>query len=329
MALKLFNSKLKFVKPDWKGNVLNSKGLYANLYGDDIKKFSDFWRWMSNPRPLTKLKKGQESPLSWKPVSHINDKSTNGIIPIGHACFIIDLNNIRILIDPVIAHNRFLKRYTEVPFKLKELDNVDYLLLSHNHRDHIDKNSIIQLCRYNPEAVILTGLEIGKILQRWGIKNEIQEAGWYQQYKTSDTLAIDYLPSQHWSRRWITDTNLNLWGSFMIQDKVSGKKIYFAGDSGYGPHFRDIGTDYNIDLALIGIGACEPQWFMKSSHTGPSDALQAFKDLKAKKWMPMHYGTFDLSDEPVFYPEKVLREQYPQAADQIVWMQIGEKIILV
>src|SRR5579864_120713 len=183
MALKSFNSELEFVKPGWKGNELNSKGLYTNLYGDDIKGFSDLWKWMSKPRPLAELKKGQASPLSWKPINNIKDKSSNGIIPIGHACFIIDLNNIRILIDPVISPNRFLKRYTEVPFQMKELVNVDYLLLSHNHRDHIDKNSVIQLCKYNPGAIILTGLEIGKILNRWNIRNEIQEAGWYQQYK--------------------------------------------------------------------------------------------------------------------------------------------------
>lgn len=326
--MKLFNSELEFVKPDWKGNTLNREGLYTNLYGDDVKGFDDLWRWMSSSRPLTKLKKGQVSPLSWKPISNITDKSRNGIIPVGHACFIIDLNNIRILIDPVIVPNRFMKRYTKVPFQINELVNVDYLLLSHNHRDHIDKNSVIRLCKYNPGAIILTGLEIGKILKGWGLKNEIQEAGWYQRYKTNENLAIDYLPSQHWSRRWITDTNLNLWGSFMIEDKVAQKNIYFAGDSGYGDHFKDIGNDYHIDLALIGIGAYEPQWFMRSAHTGPSDAFKAFKDLKAKYWMPMHYGTFDLSDEPIYYPEKILREKHPEALTNIIWMQIGEKTTL-
>lgn len=326
MALKSFNSELKFVKPDWKGNELNNKGLYTNLYGDDIKGFGDVWRWMSSAKPLAKLKKGQVSPLSWKPINNIADKTNNGIIPVGHACFIIDLNRIRILIDPVISPNRFMKRYTEVPFQIKELVNVDYLLLSHNHRDHIDKNSVTQICKYNPGAVILTGLEIGKILREWDIKNDIQEAGWYQQYKTAENLAIDYLPSQHWSRRWLTDTNVNLWGSFMIQDKVSQKNIYFAGDSAYAAHFSDIGNQYNIDLALIGIGAFEPQWFMRSAHTGPTDAIKAFKDLKATHWMPMHYGTFDLSDEPVYYPEKILREQHPEAIEHIIWMHIGEKI---
>lgn len=326
MRLNTFNKDLKFVKSDWTGNKLNDKGLYTNLYGDDIKNFGDVWRWMRGAKPLANLKKNQQSPLHWEAIEAINDKSQHAIIPIGHASFIIDTNRLRLLIDPVVAPNRFMKRYTKVPFHIPELTNVDYLLLSHNHRDHIDKSSLIQICKHNPNAIILTGLEIGRILKGWGIKNQIQEAGWYQQFKTSDNLAIDYLPSQHWSRRWLNDTNIQLWGSFMIQDKVTNKTIYFAGDSGYGQHFSDIGNDYSIDIAMIGIGAYEPRWFMSSAHTGPSDALKAFQDLKAKHWMPMHYGTFDLSDEPIYYPEKILREQHPEALEQITWMDIGKRI---
>lgn len=326
MALKKNNSELKIVKSDWTGNKITSKGLYTNLYGDDIKSFNDVRRWMQSVNPLAKLKKAQQSPLTFQSTENISNKNSNAIIPIGHASFIVDLNGKRLLIDPVVAPNRFLKRYTKVPFTISELNNVDYLLLSHNHRDHIDKSSVIQIANFNPDAVILTGLEIGKILKKWGVKNQIQEAGWYQQYKTSETLSIEYLPSQHWSRRWFTDTNINLWGSFILQDKIANKTIYFASDSGYGQHFMEIGNDYEIDIAMIGIGAYEPQWFMHPAHTGPSDAIKAFHDLKAKQWIPMHYGTFDLSDEPIFYPEQILREQHTDALKEIVWMNIGKRI---
>ncbi len=93
----------------------------------------------------------------------------------------------------------------------------------------------------------------------------------------------------------------------MIQDKISGKNIYFVSDSGYQAHFSEIGNEYNIDIAIIGVGAYEPHWFMSSAHTGPADALKAFKGLKAKQWIPMHYGTFDLSQEPIFYTEQFLK----------------------
>lgn len=324
--LKKYNNELKFVKPGWTGNQLNSKGLYTNLYGDDIKSLGDVWRWMRGAKPLAQLKKDQQTSLTFQLIENIDDKSSNAIIPLGHASFVVDLNGKRLLIDPVVAANRFLKRYTQVPFNLPELTNVDYLLLSHNHRDHIDKSSVLQLAKQNPKAIILTGLAIGTILKGWGVKNQVQEAGWYQQYHTDETLSIDYLPAQHWSRRWLTDTNVNLWGSFMLKDKVADKTIYFASDSGYGQHFSTIGNDYEIDIAMIGIGAYEPQWFMHSAHTGPSAAVKAFHDLKAKKWIPMHYGTFDLSDEPVFYPEQFLRENHPEALEQIIWMNIGQRI---
>lgn len=190
MILKTFNSQLKFTKTDWTGNKLNSKGLYTNLYGDDIKTFSEVWKWMTNPRPLTKLKKQQQSPLEWQPIEDVENKIVNSIIPIGHAGFIIDINKTRLLIDPVVSQSRFLKRYTKIPFEISELNNIDYLLLSHNHRDHIDKNSVLQICKLNPSAIILTGLEIQKILKGWRIKNQIQEAGWYQQYNTTSNIGI-------------------------------------------------------------------------------------------------------------------------------------------
>lgn len=326
MSLKVSNDILPIIKPGWAGNKLNEKGRYTNIHGDDIKSIKDIWQWMRSPKPFKKLKKEQQSPLSWKRIENLFDKTQNAIIPIGHASFIIDTSGIRLLIDPVIVPNRLIKRYTDIPFKVPELNNVNYILLSHNHRDHIDKNSIIQVCRYNPEAIILTGLEIGKLLKNWGIKNNIQEAGWYQRYKTTEALDIDYLPSHHWSRRWFTDTNLSLWGSFMIQDKKTGKNLYYAGDSAYQPHFLEIGNDYQIDIAMIGVGAYEPKWFMSSAHTGPKDAIRAFKDLKAQKWIPMHYGTFDLSDEPIFYPEKILKEQHSEALNHIIWVQIGYRI---
>ena len=246
MELKKYNSELKFVKPDWTGNKLTAEGLYTNIYGDDIKSFGEALRWMRSDNPLAKLKKNQQTTLIYQLIENISEKTSNAIIPLGHASFIVDINGIRLLIDPVVAPNRFLKRYTIVPFNLSELNNVDYLLLSHNHRDHIDKNSVKQLTKLNPDAIILTGLEIGKILKGWGVKNQIQEAGWYQQYNTSEALAIDYLSSRPWSRRWLNDTNIQFWGSFTIQDKSTDKTIYFAHDSGYGQHFRDIGSDYEI-----------------------------------------------------------------------------------
>jgi L-ascorbate metabolism protein UlaG (beta-lactamase superfamily) len=319
------NPSLPFVKDQWNGNPLTEKGNYTNLDADDIKSFSDVFKWMTGPRPLTHLKKGQQSPLSFQIIDQLNKKDENALIPLGHAGFIVDMNQKRMVIDPLIVKNPFLKRHTDIPLDPHKLVNVDYILLSHNHRDHIDKSSIKLLCNKNPEAFILTGLGVEKILRQWGIKNQIQEAGWYQGFETSPDLEIHYLPTKHWTRRWLTDTNNSLWGSFMLTNPMSGKSVYYGSDSGYGDHFKEISKMYDIDIALIGIGAYEPRWFMNQIHMGPDEALMAIDDLNAKKWMPMHYGTLDLSDEPIYYPEHILKKELKYDKSRIEWMQIGKR----
>ncbi|WP_442587448.1 MBL fold metallo-hydrolase [Pedobacter sp. AW31-3R] len=320
------NPDLSFIKEGWTGNPVSEKECYENLDGTSVRSIKEVWKWIGGERPLTKLKKNQQSVLSFTPTTNIGDKTIDCLIPIGHAGFVIDADGVRIVIDPILHSSPFLKRFTPIPFSPSELRGVDYLLLSHNHRDHIDKKSIQLLTELNPGCKILTGLETGRLLKSWGIKNEIEEAGWFQRFQTTEEVIIDYLPAKHWSRRWLTDTNINLWGSFMIQFTKLKKTIYFGADSGYGLHFGLIGELYTIDLAILGIGAYEPQWFMHTGHTGPKDALKAFADLKAKTLMPMHYGTFDLSDEPVYYPENVLRELNTDNAIPILWMKIGQRM---
>ncbi len=164
-----------------------------------------------------------------------------------------------------------------------------------------------ELCMLNPCAVILTGLSITPLLRRWNIKNPVIEAGWYQQYDIETEVTITYLPAKHWNRRGLTDMNEMLWGSFMIE--AVGNTIYFGADSGLGIHFEAIAHLFPcIDYALLGIGAYQPEWFMAAAHTSPSDALTAFQQLKARWFIPMHHGTFDLSDEPIFYPLQELQK---------------------
>ncbi|QNL47855.1 MBL fold metallo-hydrolase [Olivibacter sp. SDN3] len=320
------NPNLAFIKEGWTGNPISTKDSYENLDGTSVRSLRELLQWVRGERPLAKLKKNQKSALSFTPTTNIGDKTIDCMIPIGHAGFVFDVGGVRIVIDPILHNSTFLKRFTQVPFSPSELTGVDYLLLSHNHRDHIDKKTVKLLTALNPTCKILTGLETGKLLRSWNISNEIEEAGWFQRYNTTKDVIIDYLPSKHWSRRWLTDTNINLWGSFMIQFTKLKKTVYFGSDSGYGVHFELIGELYDIDLAILGIGAYEPQWFMHTGHMGPKDALIAFADLKAKTLMPMHYGTFDLSDEPVYYPEKILRELNADQRVTIRWMEIGKRM---
>jgi L-ascorbate metabolism protein UlaG (beta-lactamase superfamily) len=244
---------------------------------------------------------------------------------LGHASYLFTLAGKHFLTDPVLYNVGPLKRFTPLPCDVAELKQIGYILLSHNHRDHADKKSMQHLCTLNPKAVILTGLNIAPLLRSWKITNPIVEAGWYQQYQLETDVQVTYLPAKHWNRRGLTDMNNMLWGSFMLQSPT--QTIYFGADSGLGMHFEEIGQLFpSIDYAMLGIGAYKPEWFMHTAHTSPADALIALQQLGAKQLVPMHFATFDLSDEPLFYPkQELLQLQEQQNIDAVLHLAIGAK----
>jgi L-ascorbate metabolism protein UlaG (beta-lactamase superfamily) len=224
---------------------------------------------------------------------------------LGHASFFIRLAGINLLIDPVFFQVPLTKRYTPPPLDLEELPPLDYLLISHDHQDHCQQSSIRAIMARNCGLTILTGLNMDTLLRPWADTARIQTAGWYQQYRTPPQLGIYYLPSRHWGRRSIADTNTRLWGAFVFQTKE--RTLYFGGDSGYGSHFCTARELFPaIDIAIVGVGAYKPEWFMHPNHISPQDAVKAFHDLGARTFIPMHYGTFDLSDEPAGEPLRIL-----------------------
>ena len=228
------------------------------------------------------------------------------IVWLGHASFFIQLSGIRILIDPVYGKLPGGKRLSAMPVAPDKLLDIHYILVSHAHYDHCDKSSIKLLIENNPEAQILTGLKLDGLISKW-TDNKIQTAGWYQQYQLENDLKITFLPSIHWANRSLFDVNTTLWGGYMIEK--DGKRIYYGGDSAHGSHFNVVGELFkNIDVALIGAGAYAPAWFMAPMHQNPYDAVKAFHATHAKTFIPFHYGTFDLSDEPIGEPERILNE---------------------
>ncbi len=191
-----------------------------------------------------------------------------------------------------------------------------------------DGASLREIAQKFPDAEFLGGLGMEDILGEWKTaSNEVQTAGWFQEFQTSEDVKIAYVPVRHWCRRGLTDFNKRLWGGFVISG--AGKKIYFGGDSGYGSHYKETAEVFpDIDYFLIGIGAYEPRWFMEANHNNPADAVQGFLDAKAKTLVPMHYGTFDLSDEPPSQPLKLLKQEAEKngASDNVRPITIGESI---
>ncbi|MBK8087495.1 MAG: MBL fold metallo-hydrolase [Chitinophagaceae bacterium] len=324
--LPTHNPSLSFIKENWSGNILNEKQQYINLDGPAEKSFAELLKWQTEKNPLKPAKKKQQTTVDVVTNHHITSNREDGVVWLGHASFLFTLSGKHFITDPVLYNVGPVKRFTPLPCDVDALKQIDFILLSHNHRDHCDQKSMQQLCALNPNAIILTGLNIAPLLRSWKIANPIIEAGWYQRYNIETDVAITYLPAKHWNRRGLADMNNMLWGSFMIEG--SKQKIYFGADSGLGIHFAEIAQLFpGIDIAILGIGAYKPEWFMASAHTSPADALVAFAQLKAKQFIPMHHGTFDLSDEPIFYPkQELLLLQEKSGITAVEHLSIGNKM---
>ena len=248
---------------------------------------------------------------------------------IGHATFLIKLGNTTIITDPVFSKNAGPlifgpKRYTEPALNLNELPKIDLFLLTHNHYDHQDMGTIRKF-PYK-DTKVFTALKLGKYFTKHHFK-DVQELDWYQEVKFND-LKITFLPAVHWSKRSLTDTNKTLWGSFLIE--YAGKKIFFACDTGYGNIYKKIGKEFGpIDLTMINIGAYDfrPMFEKSIYHTSPEEALQAAQDLKSKKVLGTHWGTFVLSLEPIMEPPKRFKdnaEKFGFKRDDALIFKIGE-----
>ncbi|MBL7812600.1 MAG: MBL fold metallo-hydrolase [Bacteroidetes bacterium] len=301
----LINSELPKIKHGWQGNPLDKSGRFVNHEFPFTPRFSDVWKWQTSPKPHKHEKKAD----NWRPESvfepHFFNRADDCLVWLGHAWFFLRLDGINMLIDPVFFPIPLVKQLTPAPYSAMHFTGIDLILLSHDHRDHADEKSIKAITHLNPGATIITGLRMGALLRKW-CRNPIVEMGWYQQY-THSGLRISYLPTRHWSRRLLRDTNLRLWGAFMLES--SRKRIYAGQDSGYGSHYGELQELFDpIDMALLGIGAFKPEWFMSPAHMGPHDAVKAFNESGAKTLLPMHYGTLDLADEPAGLPYRIMRE---------------------
>jgi L-ascorbate metabolism protein UlaG (beta-lactamase superfamily) len=324
-----YNPKLPIIKDGWQGNPLVGKQFVMQPLTLP-KSFADILRWQMSANPQKAEKKAEDATIKNVASPDIFTSKQDALVWLGHSSFLIRLNGITLLTDPVYQSIPFTRQLNKPPFKADEIRNIDYLLLSHDHRDHFDEATLATILANNPQTEVLMPLRMENLLLTTYKKAKFQSAGWYQTFAIKDNaLRITYLPAKHWCRRGLTDTNQILWGSFMIQSQ--DKNIYFAADTGYHSHFAEIATLFpTIDIALMPIGAYKPDYIMKEVHTTPSEAVQGFNDLKAKLFIPMHYGTFDLSDEPATEPPKLLQSLYEQKKIQgkLKMLNLGETLAL-
>lgn len=252
---------------------------------------------------------------------------------LGHASFLIQYRDINLLTDPVLSERASPlpfagpKRATPAPLSVNELPDIDQVLISHNHYDHLDAITVAALKRRFGDSIRwCVPIGVGRWFRRRNIHNLI-ELDWWQS-ASAGNHEVFCVPAQHFSGRGATDRNRSLWCGWVCE--FDDFRLYFAGDTGYGSCFAEIGQVFGgIDLALIPIGAYAPRWFMAPVHVDPEGAVNIFRDIGARQAIAMHWGTFVLTDEPLDEPPRELQKALAaQAIDQNKFkvLQHGETI---
>jgi N-acyl-phosphatidylethanolamine-hydrolysing phospholipase D len=228
---------------------------------------------------------------------------------IGHATLLVQMSGVAFLTDPIWSDTAGpagfgALRYDEPGLAFEDLPEIDFVVVSHNHYDHLDLSSLLRIAERSPAARFLVPLGNGALLRGKGIENVV-EFDWGEQLRVG-AVTVHCLPSQHWSQRGLTDLRRALWASWAVTS--SERRFWFGGDTGAFEGFDAIGHALGpFDLAAVPIGAYEPQAMMRYSHLDPEEAVAAAVALGARRVLGMHFGTFDLSDEPIDEPPRRFR----------------------
>ncbi|MBN2980307.1 MBL fold metallo-hydrolase [Cohnella algarum] len=221
------------------------------------------------------------------------NRSEPSITWIGHSTFLIQMCGLNIVTDPVWARRMALQKRLAPPgVELSDMPPVDVVLVSHSHYDHLHLASLRRL-RGTKRLIVPAGLRHKMLDKGFPL---VEELNWWEEVSLHG-VKFTFVPAQHWTRRTLWDTNDSHWGGWVMESHA-GPTVYFAGDSGYFRGFSEIGRRFGkIDVALMPIGAYEPEWFMAPQHISPEDALRAYRDVRADYFVPMHYGSFKLADD--------------------------------
>lgn len=280
-----------------------------NLDGSGPHEFSSVFKWAVVDRVLGRRRPHRDA---WATPESRPDLDALARAPgrgegarltwIGHASWLVQLDGVSLLIDPVFSETLGpgLRRHISAALMPESLPRIDAQLITHNHRDHLDLPSVLAVGK-----PVIAGLGLAPFFAAESLP--CTELDWWSETRVGD-VTVRFVPSQHWSRRGLNDTNETLWGGFVVEG--SSARIYHSGDTAYFEGFSEIGRRSGpIDAALLPIGAYEPEWFMGKQHMNPEQAVRAYRDLGARALVAMHWGTFQLTDEPIAEPpERLARE---------------------
>ena len=298
--------------------------VFFNPNVDMEKSFSDMFSFFTGDKEAWPewVEINQKNPF----INDLDNNSTR-VTFINHASVLIETSGLNIITDPIYSERTSPvsfagpKRHKLPGVSFDNLPKIDFILISHNHYDHMDLPTINRLVERD-KSTILIGLGNCYYLDN-RISKFCRELDWKNTFTKND-VEITFVEVQHWSKRGLFDRNKALWGGFVIDGT---HKIYFGGDTGYGDHFEATALDHKlIDLSILPIGAYEPRWFMKKAHMNPMDALKAHSDLNSNKSLGIHHGTFQLTYEKMKDPIKQIKSLDPSG--KFIILENGGSLIM-
>lgn len=335
--------------------LLVLSGLYAGRNANELEYKSPQWdsnkkRFISNTKSTLitwlqmRFKEGRFPSVSKEDISSVLSQIdlqliySSAEVPratwIGHATVLVQYKGINYLTDPHLTKRPapidFLvsERLTPPALAYVQLPKIDFVVISHNHYDHLDQLTVEM---FDDTVVWYVPLGLKPWFERRGIASDkIIELDWWQSHQFNSDVEVTLTPSVHWSKRSLWDANKSLWGAWSV--KIDDFKSWFGGDTGYDDKlFKEIGRRMGpFQLAFIPIGAYAPRYFMSKHHVDPAQALQIHQDIQSEKSMPIHWGTFQLTQEPFLEPQMLLEKEKELARlpdTQFTTIKIGETIL--
>jgi N-acyl-phosphatidylethanolamine-hydrolysing phospholipase D len=286
-------------------------------------------KWMlSRHRPHDESMSGVVRPAAKSPHA---DGAELAITWVGHSTFLIQSGGISVLTDPIWSMRasplQFVgpRRHTPSGIAFDKLPSIDAVFISHDHYDHLDDRTVRRIIKRWPDASWITPLGVGAFITRRGAAR-VTEMDWWEE-RLIGQISVHCTPAMHFSGRYPWNRNATLWSGWVIA--LGSHRVFFAGDTGLHPEFADISRRLGpFDAAILPIGAYEPRWFMRTVHMSPEDSVAAYCEIAAATpedecaFVPCHWGTFRLTDEPLDEPPRRLRKAWSEAGldEQRLWM---------
>ncbi len=308
---------------------VDEEGRFVNLDGSRPQGLGAVWKWAVADRLAGRRRQSPDR----APVARLEPDLARLATPpppgaparltwLGHASWLVQLDGVSLLVDPALRPTIFggIERNVAPGVAVEALPRIDAQLVSHSHYDHLDMPTLVAV-----GAPVVAGRGLERLFRREGLF--CTELGWWQSARVGG-VTVTFVPAQHWSRRGLFDTNRALWGGFVVQGRAA--TVYHAGDTAWFDGFAEIGRRFpGLDAALLPIGAYDPAWFMERQHLNPEQAVAAFQALGAGRLLPMHWGTFKLTDEPLDEPPARLeaeRARLGLAPERVRALAVGETV---